>query len=409
MFKEIKKCRLCGNKNLVKILDLGSQYLTGIFPKKINIKLKKYPLVLVKCHGGKESCHLVQLKHNQDYKKMFSLNYGYKSSLNKSMVDHLQSKVKRIVDNDKLNKNDIVVDIGSNDGTTLSFFSSRLIRIGFDPIGEKFKENYKDKILVKEFFSSKSYFNRLEKKAKIILSLSMFYDVEDPISFCKQIEEIIDAEHGKWILEQSYLPTMVQKNSYDTICHEHLTYYSLSQINWILKKTNLKIIDFELNNINGGSSSITVVHKNNTSYKSNKRIEKIIKNEEKFKKLKIFRDFESNVKKTKKDLVNLLDKLSQRGQFVQGIGASTKGNVILQYCEIDTKLLKGIGEVNCEKYNHFTPGSWIKITDQKKMLKEKNSYLLMLPWHFKSFFLKQKVFKGKKLIFPLPKVKIVNN
>ncbi len=409
MFKEIKKCRICGNKELIEILNLGSQYLTGIFPNKKSSKLEKYPLILVKCHGDKNVCHLVQLKHNQDYKKMFGPNYGYQSSLNKSMVNHLESKVIKILSKLQLNDEDIIVDIGSNDGTTLSFFPKSMKRVGFDPIGKKFKNNYTDKILIENFFNSKDFLRIFNKKASIIFSISMFYDVEDPILFCKEIEQIIDQKNGVWILEQSYLPEMIKKNSYDTICHEHLTYYSLSQINWITERTNLKIVDFEVNQINGGSCSITVVHKNNSKFKVNSKIQEIMKNEKKYKEIKIYEDFKIEVEKTKKELVKELIKLKKMGESVSGIGASTKGNVILQYCELDDMLLSEIGEVNKEKFGHKTPGSWIPIISEQEVLNKKNKYLLILPWHFKDFFLQNKRFKNKNLIFPLPRLEIIKN
>ncbi len=408
MFKEIKKCRLCGNKKLVEILNLGSQYLTGIFPSTKLTKHKKYPLTLVKCHGN-NSCNLVQLKHNQDYKKMFGLNYGYQSSLNKSMVRHLKSKVEKVLKIVDLKKDDIIVDIGSNDATTLSFFPKSLKRVGFDPIGEKFRKNYNDKILIKNFFNSNDYFKKFNKEASIIFSISMFYDVENPVLFTKQIEKIIDKKKGIWILEQSYLPTMIKKNSYDTICHEHLTYYSLSQIEWIVKKTNLKIVDFELNNINGGSFSIMVVHKENLNIQKNKKLNEIIKMEKKFKELKIYEEFKYKIKQTKIDLIQKLKKLKKDGKVVYGIGASTKGNVILQYCGLNEKLIPNIGEVNREKYKHLTPGTWIPIISEEEILKKESSYLLILPWHFKEFFLKNRKFKNKKLIFPLPKLKVIKN
>ena len=262
MFKEIEKCRICGNSNLVEILDLGNQFLTGIFPKKKDELKNQYPLKLVKCHEAQNSkcCNLVQLNHNQDYEKMFSNNYGYQSSLNDSMINHLKSKITNILKNYKLKTGDIVIDIGSNDATTLSFYSKNYKRIGFDPIGEKFKNKYKDMLLIPSFFNFKNY-NKIEKrKAKIITSFSMFYDVEDPIHFCNDISKVIDKKEGIWILEQSYMPTMLDKTSYDTICHEHLTYYSLTQIDWIVKKCNLQIIDFETTKVIGGSYSITVCH-----------------------------------------------------------------------------------------------------------------------------------------------------
>ena len=398
-----------GNSNLVEILDLGNQFLTGIFPKKKDELKNQYPLKLVKCHEAQNSkcCNLVQLNHNQDYEKMFSNNYGYQSSLNDSMINHLKSKITNILKNYKLKTGDIVIDIGSNDATTLSFYSKNYKRIGFDPIGEKFKNKYKDMLLIPSFFNFKNY-NKIEKrKAKIITSFSMFYDVEDPIHFCNDISKVIDKKEGIWILEQSYMPTMLDKTSYDTICHEHLTYYSLTQIDWIVKKCNLQIIDFETNKVNGGSFSITVCHQENKKYKVKNIIKKTLNKEKKYKDMKIFKKFAKDVLNQKKKLKNILAELKTKNFSISALGASTKGNVILQYCDLDFSIINYVGEVNKDKFSCYTPGTSIPIISENELLKKKPDYILILPWHFKDFFLSNSKFKNQKLVFPLPKIEII--
>ena len=409
MFKEIKKCRVCGNSNLVEILDLGNQFLTGIFPKKRDGVKNQYPLKLVKCHGKQNSkcCNLVQLKHNQDYEKMFSSNYGYKSSLNDSMITHLKSKITNILKNYKLESGDIVIDIGSNDATSLSFYSKKFKRIGFDPIGEKFKNKYKDMLLIPNFFNFENYNKVEKKKAKIITSFSMFYDVEDPIHFCNDISKVIDKKEGIWILEQSYMPTMLDKTSYDTICHEHLTYYSLTQIDWIVKKCNLRIIDFETNKVNGGSFSITVCHQENKKYEVKNIIKKILNKEKKYKDMTIFKKFAKNVLNQKIKLKNILTELKTKNFSISALGASTKGNVILQYCDLDSSIINYVGEVNKDKFSCYTPGTYIPIISETDLLKKNPDYIMILPWHFKDFFLSSSKFKNRNLIFPLPKIEII--
>jgi len=267
MYKEITKCRICGNANLVSLIHLGEQSLTGVFPKNIEDKITSGPLELVKCHPKNDKdnvCHLVQLHHSYDSSEMYGMNYGYRSGLNKSMVKHLNDIVGHVLATVKLSEGDLVIDIGSNDSTLLQQYPTdkKLKLAGIDPTGVKFKKYYPAHIqLIPDFFSfaniNKSF---PDKKAIVITSIAMFYDLEDPMSFVKQISESL-AEDGIWVFEQSYLPAMLETISYDTICHEHLEYYALRQIKFMMDASDFKIINVELNDINGGSFRVTVARK----------------------------------------------------------------------------------------------------------------------------------------------------
>lgn len=255
---KIKHCRSCKSKKLKFVFSLGKQYLTGIFPPKKNTKISKGNLSLCFC----ENCKLLQLNESFNKSEMFGDNYGYMSSLNKSMFKHLKHKVNKLKKKISLKKKDIVIDIGSNDGTFLSFFSSKLNLIGVDPTIIKFSNFYrKDITQISDFFSYDNLKNKIKKKAKLITSIAMFYDLDDPIKFAKDIEMLLDDE-GIWHFEQSYMPSMIKNVSYDTICHEHLEYYSLTSVKYILDKVGLKIIDIEFNDINGGSFALSVAKKN---------------------------------------------------------------------------------------------------------------------------------------------------
>ena len=259
--KKIKNCRICGNKDLKKILTLGKQPLSGTFLKKNQIA-KCAPLDLVFCHG-EHNCNLVQLHHSVDKNFLYGKNYGYRSGLNKSMVDHLKNKTIFISKIVKLKKGDTIVDVGSNDCTTLKFFNRNIYKlVGVDPTGVKFRDYYpKDIKLIDKFFSKKVLQNANVKLAKIIMSFAMYYDLEDPVRFAQEVEENLD-ENGIWCFEQSYLPLMIKQLAYDTICHEHIEYYGLKQIKWILDRSNFKIIDVKFNDINGGSFSVIAAKKN---------------------------------------------------------------------------------------------------------------------------------------------------
>ena len=406
---KIKFCRSCKNSSIKKVFDLGNHKLTGVFPKTKNEKIDSGRLGMVYCNN----CSLLQLENSFNPKKMYGSNYGYMSSQNLSMISHLKNKSIKLKKLSKLKKSEIVVDIGSNDGTFLNFFEKKYKLFGIDPSSKRLKKFYRDDInVISDFFTESKIAKYLaKKKAKIITTISMFYDLEDPIKFAKDVYNSLD-ENGIWHLEQSYMPSMIKNCSYDTICHEHLEYYSLKSIKYIFDKIGFVIIDLEFNNINGGSFALTVKKKN----KFNKKhffLTNLILNEEKqfkYNKYNTIKKFYKKILNHKKILKKLLISLKKNNKKVFGYGASTKGNVILQFCGINSELLPFIAEVSKFKFNKYTPGSKIKIISEKKSKTLKPDYYLVLPWHFKDFIeKKEKKFlnDGGKLIFPLPEINII--
>lgn len=417
MYKEITKCRVCNNLNLKEILDLGDQVLNGIFPKPYET-IDKSPLKLVICSGNyPECCNLVQLKHTYDLNKMYGDNYGYKSSLNNSMIKHLHSLVEDllVLQGPILQDGDRVIDIASNDGTLLQKyldFSKKLELIGVDPTALKFSEGYVSGITaIPKFFGTPEVTNLLSgKKAKIISSLSMFYDLEDPVSFCEEIVKCLDVVHGVWVFEQSYLPSMIRTNSFDTVVQEHLEYYGLRQIHWILQKVGLSIHKVEFNDCNGGSFR---VYANNglSSRFQPMDLSEILKEEEIYSQSLTFTSFKNKIKEEKIKLINLLQDIKSQGLTVAGIGASTKGNCLLQYYQITPELLPVIGEINDFKFGKMTPGTNIPIRPEDEVLKSNPDYLLIMPWHFKDFMkmrFSEFVNQGGKIIFPLPTLTVIS-
>ncbi len=353
----------------------------------------------------------MQLKQSYDLSEMYGLNYGYRSGLNASMVRHLQSKVSKILASGVLESGDLVIDIGSNDATTLlAYPEDQYQLIGVDPTGIKFASYYPAEItLIAEFFSAEAIAKRLAgKKAKVITSFSMFYDLEDPITFACEIEGAL-ADEGVWILEQSYLPAMLRTNSFDTICHEHLEFYALKQINWIADKAGLKVLDVEFNEINGGSFSVTAAKRNSTRQVNAEWLEKILEDEVALglDTTRAFDAFKVRVEEARAALTDFLEEAKKSGKTVSGLGASTKGNVLLQYFGINDTLVREIGEVNEDKFGSFTPGTLIPLVPEKQVLASNPDYLLVLPWHFREFFESLPAMKGRSLVFPLPKFEIV--
>jgi len=406
MFKKISKCRICGNSHLECVLDLGDQMLTGVFPRKRGARVTTGPLRLVKCAGGDDVCGLLQLEHSYDLSEMYGKNYGYRSGLNPDMVAHLHAKVQRIRSLVRLSPGDLIVDVGSNDSTTLRAYPQDLDLVGIDPTGDKFHSYYPPHVkLVPDFFTSRVLKERFPgRMAKVVTSFSMFYDLESPMDFMREVHEVL-ADDGIWVFEQSYMPTMLETNSYDTVCHEHLEFYALRQIQWMAERTGFRILDVEFNGINGGSFSTTVAK---TTGKSAMlpAVQKILNEEHELglDTLVPYRDFAERVAKTKSDLLDFISDAKCNGKTVAALGASTKGNVLLQYCGLTERDILFVGEVNTEKYGCYTPGTWIPIISQEEILTKNIDYLVILPWHFRNFFVNSNLLRGQKLVFPLPRL-----
>jgi len=409
-YREIEACRVSGSKHLVSVLDLGRQSLTGVFPKSKE-KITEGPLELVWCPQS----GLLQLKHSYDPGEMYGENYGYRSGLNNSMVQHLTDKVRYLERLNPPDLGDIIVDIGSNDATTLKAYSTPgLRRIGIDPTGRKFIDFYPEDItLIPDFFSEHA-FRSVEKSrgAKIVTSIAMFYDLESPVEFARQVGSIL-AEDGIWHFEQSYMPSMLRLNSYDTICHEHLEYYSLGVVKGILEAADLRIVDVVMNAVNGGSFAVTAARRSNRSVKSSQVVvEWLLEQEDRMglSTPKPFRDFEERVFRHREDLVRLVRSLVAAGKSIHGYGASTKGNVVLQFCGFTDKDISVIAEVNPDKFGAYTPGTHVPIVSEKDSRAMKPDYYLVLPWHFKEGILKRErefLGAGGNMIFPFPEIEIV--
>lgn len=414
-YTEIRKCRICENDNLKSVINLGSLSLTGIFPKP-DETVDVSPLELVKCwdEGCGSCCGLVQLRHTYNLEKLYGDNYGYRSGLNSSMVKHLRELVQDVEKKIKLQNGDLVIDIASNDGTLLSAYSNEinLNLVGIDPTSEKFKIYYPEYVQhVPNFFSSALVREKFEQKARVITSIAMFYDLEDPLDFVSQIYEVL-ADDGMWVFEQSYMPTMIKKISYDTICHEHLEYYSLKQIKWLMDKVGFKIVDIEFNDANGGSFRVTVAKRRSNFVEKKELIDSIIRQEEDegFNQITVYEEFRVQVERHKQDLVEFLTHLKNQGKKVIGYGASTKGNVILQYCGLSTREIPYIAEINEFKFGRLTPGTKIPIISEIEAKALNPDYFMVLPWHFKEHIVNrelQYLNTGGHLFFPLPKLEIL--
>lgn len=407
---EIQRCRICRGTRLASVLNLGTQYLTGVFPRDPEQRITRGPLDLAWC----PDCGLLQLKHSYDPEEMYGANYGYRSSLNSSMVAHLKGKVRALERVRPLAAGEWVLDIGSNDGTLLKSYSSGNIRkVGIDPAGEKFKEFYeRGAHLVASFFTADSFFSASDgQRAAIVTSIAMFYDLEQPADFVRDVARVL-APDGIWHFEQSYMPSMLRTNSYDTVCHEHLEYYSLGIIEKLLLECGLRVIDVQMNGVNGGSFAVSACHADARLPRNGALIDWMLEQEAgmELSSMKPYQQFKERVFRHRADLLRLIERLVADGRRVLGYGASTKGNVLLQFCGITSALIPAVAEVNRDKFGTYTPGSLIPIISEAEAKSMKPDYLLVLPWHFKENILQREkdyLASGGKLIFPLPEIEII--
>lgn len=413
---EITRCRLCGGGQLHTVIDLGPQYIASIFTgDDVTDHLKtRYPLEVVRC-ASKGGCGLVQLRHSVSRNLLYA-HYGYLSGINESMRANLRDIAEKAERMARLGPGDLVVDIGCNDGTLLSsYLTDGLDRLGFEPadnVSQLAREKGLD--VVPTFFASDAFRRaRPDRKAKAVTSIAMFYDLEDPDAFVGSIASILD-DDGVWVIELSYLPFMLANASYDTICHEHLEYYSLRQITWMLDRHSLTVHGIEFNQVNGGSFRLFIRQKETGSVPV--EIQQAIRAvEEQEERLDLASDapylkFRVQAEKVSRELRALLDEITVTGKTVYIYGASTKGNTILQYCGVDKTIIPKAADRNPDKWGRRTLGTDILIISEEQARRESPDYFLVLPWHFMDVFTKREeefLTRGGKFILPLPDVRVI--
>ncbi len=400
-FLTINKCRSCGEKITDKnfLFSIGKLAITGIFLKKKTKPKTKIPLDLYMC----KACKLVQLKHSTNPNLMFK-NYWYQSGINQTMTNHLNSVVDYISKFKKI-KNPTVLDIGCNDGTLMEKFlkiTKKKFIYGIDPAKKIFKKNgYK---FINDFFTKENLQKKkISKKFDIITSIAMFYDIEDPNKFVSDIQEGL-SKRGIWFLELNYLGNLVKESSFDTIAHEHICYYSLNSLKSILDRNSMYINKIDFSDINGGSIRMIISRKKTSLVK----IKKILNDEIKlgltnFKKLK---SILSNLKNIRLKLRNFITQENKKGKKIAILGASTRGNTILQFCNLNWRDFIGASDRNKDKQNLYMNGSLIKIFSEEYIRKQKFDYFFVLPY----FYIKELVQREKemlkngiKFIVPVPK------
>lgn len=409
----IDACRVCGNRELLSLLDLGPQALTGVFPRTPDEDVPEVPLELVQCAPG--GCGLVQLRHTADLALMYHDGYGYRSGIRPFMVDHLAGKVAAIRRRVAPGAGDLVLDIGSNDGTLLHAYGDGPLRVGADPVGPRFLDRYPaDAELIPAFFTREAFTARFgTRRALAVTSIAMFYDLPEPMTFMRDVRDVL-AEDGVWLLEQSYLPAALESTAYDVICHEHLEYYTLRQIEWMAERTGLTVVEAELNPVYGGSLCVTLARTGSRHRPDEAGLARIRAREAaaRLDTPEPYEVFAARAYERRDRLRGFLDDAGKAGMLTLGYGASTKGNVILQFCGIGPGDLPYIGEVNADKAGCFTPGTGIPIVSESEAKDRRPDQLLVLPWIHRQGFLERErgyLADGGRLVFPLPEVEVVAN
>jgi hypothetical protein len=390
----ITECRACGSGNLWPFLDLGDQPLPR-FPERADADIPHAPLKLVKC----ESCQLVQLSDSVPRDLLFK-KFWYRSGISPTIsadLKQIASEGAKTTDG-----KGVALDIGCNDGTLLSYLPNTMTKVGFEPAANVGIIASSHARVFIDYFRPDSYLAKFEK-AQLITSVAMFYDLEDPLNFCKQVAACL-ADDGVWIVQQNYLGLMLQNTAYDNICHEHLTYFSLASLQPLLAKAKLHIYHAEINSINGGSIKTCISH-----YGSNDidGTVSILAEEEKRHDLsdrKVYRDFSYRVRLEAEKLRSFLSNNSEKTMIY---GAGTRGATIFKY-SYHGRVVAAVDN-NREKHGRYYLDTKTPIISREQALNNPPDYFLVLPYHLADEIIAREKpnFPGAKWIVPLPEFRVV--
>lgn len=402
----IKACRVCQSARLDQVLSLGNQYVSDFVASDGNSP--QAPLELVRC----SDCGLIQLKHTFSRRILYE-HYWYKSGISPMMQRALADLVARTCDIAAPRSGDLVLDIGCNDGTLLRSYTMKgLLLVGFEPAENLMDEARKGTSWIfNDFFSAKLFKQKFgERRAKIITSVAMFYDLEDPNSFVADVAGTLSPD-GLWVVQQNYLGTMLERNGFDNIGHEHLEYYSLGTIQELLVMHGLEVFEVETNDVNGGSFRTFICHKG--GYPIGNSIHQMKKYESRLAldNRATYRKFAKNIRKIRSEVRGFIAREVRRGKSVYVYGASNRGNTILQYCGLDHTLIKKAADANPEKWGRKTAGTLIPIISKEEARRDKPDYFLVLPHHFLEEIRREEseyLESGGKFIVPLPEFRVIS-
>jgi len=403
---EKKSCRVCGASNLLTVLNLGELFLSDFRNDKHKPPI--YPLILLMC----SKCALVQLKHTVPPKILYTNRYGYKSGVNNTMREELKYIVKESLDQyGRKNSSLTVVDIGANDGTLIKNYPKSFTKIAIEPI-KKFSDEARryTNYVINDFFTYKAY-NKIagSKKADIITAISCFYDIDNPNSFTEDVKRILN-DDGIFVIQQNYVISMLKENAFDNIVHEHLEYYSLHSLQFLLNLHDLEVFYVEETPINGGSFRTYIARKGKR--KIAKNVYKMLEQEKQIgvDKKNVYLEFSKRINQNKKRLLGFIKQQTKLGKKIYVYGASTRGNTLLQYFDLTSKYIIYAVERNKEKWGKYISSLGIPIISEEEARSRNPDYMLVLPWFFKNEFLQREknyLKNGGHFIFPLPEFEVI--
>ncbi|MBI3321298.1 MAG: class I SAM-dependent methyltransferase [Candidatus Omnitrophica bacterium] len=417
--RQIHQCRICGNRQLTPVIDLGRQCLASLFDdgRPENQLTTPIPLAVVRCEPqpNAEGCGFVQLTHTVPPDVLYH-DYGYRSGINSTMKHHLQDLVHEIESRVVLAPGDIVLDIGANDGVTLQAYRSPgIVRVGFEPSNIRPDGRVGDLVYIPTVFTPHEFAARFPgRRARVITSIAMFYDIDDPLTFCRGVADLL-ADDGLWVLELSYLGAMLDHHSFDAICHEHLGYYSLRTLQQVTRGAGFVFHDITFNQANGGSVRCTLSKDRVPTpvpAANQRRIHEALQREieQGYHEPRAFEEFRSRAEEIRRTLIERLEAVRRDGRTAFGYAASTKGNVLLQYAGVGPEHLVAIADRNPAKVGRLTLGSRIRICSEEEMRQAHPDYLLILAWHFLEEFMEREQSlraDGMRFIVPFPHVRII--
>ena len=410
------KCRITGEE-MENLFSLGNLYISDFIKNEGDYRGTSKPELKIQL--SKET-QCLQLSENADKHQMYG-KYWYRSGTNNSMTQELKGIAESCVELSKI-KPEVFLDIASNDGTLLGFVPDKYKRIGVDPVEGSFQEEAKKKcdVAIQDFFSKEVYEQLSIPKASIVTVIAMFYDLDDPISFLKDVFEILD-DDGLLVIQQSYMPLMIKQLAFDNICHEHVFYHSLFSMEYVLNKAGFKVVDVQLNDVNGGSFRTYIQKKNATPHSfgtspqrdvAQMRIESLREYEKtlSLNEVSIYSKFWADIQDLRIQTCSFIEKVKEEGKSIWVYGASTKGNTLLQWFGLDDKIIDGAAERSPYKYGLKTIGTNIPIFSDEVMRNIQPDYLLVLPWHFINEFRQREseyLEKGGNFIVPCPNFEII--
>ncbi|MGI8594615.1 MAG: class I SAM-dependent methyltransferase [Solirubrobacteraceae bacterium] len=408
----LDRCRVCGNEQLEPVIDLGDQYLSSIFPDSLDYRseVPRSRLDLALCVKREETCGLLQLARRHDITAMYAA-YPYTSSTNTSMRRILGEVAQAGRAAADLRPGDLVLDIGGNDGTLLSFLGDDdLDLLTIDPARNVEPVFASDRYRqVREFFSAQSFREAADRKARLVFSVAMYYHLDDPLSFTHDVSAVLD-DDGVWVIQMAYLPAMLETNMYDNVVHEHAGYYAARHMQWIMERAGLEVFDVTLNDVYGGSFRTFVKRAGNPRFPATERLAALLQSEDELGLFEtdLYTSFQRRIERTREELVALCREIVDRGETIWVYGASTKGNTILQFCGLGSKELAAAADANPFKIGKYIVGSDVRIGDEDEMRAARPDWLLALPYSFVDAFIERErdlVAGGTRFIVPLPEVR----